>query len=526
MKKENLPLLAPLFSLLALLAALVIGVLKAFQQVGLYTPSNPALLTQALQISGVVFVLGLAVYAILEPDRIRVWLTGKKARDRGNLLILTLAFLGILIILNYLAYQNPQSWDLTADQSHTLAPESIEILKALPEKVQATAFFSAYTPMNTAEQLLQDFKQNSNGKFEYQFVDPDLNPVAAREAGITGDGKILLTMGDRQEIVSNASEQELVRGMLRLLNPDERTLYFVSGHGEYDSKTQGERAATRLLSTLYGKNYTVLPLNLRAENAIPDNALALIVMGATDPFTEKEIALLDEYLAQGGGLVLLADPTPVSELPQADDTLAAYLAEKWGLHLDDDLIVDPSSTPPSDAVAYNYAAHPVTNKMNNIAAYFPFARSIHLEERDALTQTDLVTTIDRAWGETDFSALDAEGAPVAFDEESDLPGPLTIAAAVEDADAQSRLVVFGNAFFASDEAFDAYGNGDLLINAIDWVAEQEDSIQLTPKPQVERVFLAPNDLQLVTILLSAVCLLPGMMVLGGFLVWRNRKKRG
>ncbi|MBT3714108.1 MAG: hypothetical protein HOG15_12215, partial [Anaerolineae bacterium] len=135
-------------------------------------------------------------------------------------------------------------------------------------------------------------------------------------------------------------------------------------------------------------------------------------------------------------------------------------------------------------------------------------------------------TIDRAWGESNFSALEVDGDPVAFDEEDDIPGPLAMASSVENISTGGRIVVFGNAVFAGDEAFDAYGNGDLFINAIDWAAEQEDLLNLTPKPQVERTFLAPNDFQLITILLGTICLLPGMMIVGGFLAWMNRKKRG
>ncbi|MBT3713567.1 MAG: GldG family protein, partial [Anaerolineae bacterium] len=261
------------------------------------------------------------------------------------------------------------------------------ILAALPEKVEAIAFFSAYTPMDAADQLLLDFKANSNGKFDYQFVDPDLNPVEVREAGITGDGKILLQMREKQEIIPVASEQELLRGMLRLINPDERAVYFLTGHGEYDSEIQGERAVTRAIETLYGKNYIVQPLNLLAENAIPDDALTIVIVGATNPLSADEIALFDSYLADGGGLVALVDPTPLSELGNEEDTLVAYLAESWGVLLDDNLIVDPSSNPPSDAVAYSYAEHPITQKMNNVAAYFPFARSMQFVENKNLTQT-------------------------------------------------------------------------------------------------------------------------------------------
>ncbi len=511
-------------SALAALAALLTLAALLLIRFGLYTPTNPDALTRTLQISGAVFVLGLAVYAIILPDKVRQLLTGRQVRYGSNLAVLTLAFLGILISLNYLAYKNPQQWDLTANQSRTLAPETLDVLAALPDKVEATAFFTAYTDMSAAEALLLDFK--ANGNFDYQFVDPDLNPVAAREAGITGDGKILLTMGDLQEIVPYASEQELLRGLLRLLNPGERTIYFLTGHGEYELDAASERSASRVLETLSEKNYNVLPLNLLAENAIPDDALTLVVFGASEPFTENEIALLDKYLTSGGSLLILAEPTPISGLAAEDDTLAAYLAERWRVLLDDNLMIDPSTTPPSNAVSYSYAAHPITEKMNNLVVYFPFARGLSITADESLVQTELVLTIERAWGETDFSALEAEGNPVAFDIGEDTPGPLVMAVAVEDEANDARVVIFGNALFASDEAFDAYGNGDLFINAVDWVAEQENLISLTPRPPVERIFSAPNDFQLIIILISSICLLPGMMIVGGFLAWRNRKRLG
>ena len=526
MKKEKIALTGPILSALTVLVALAALVMKALQSIGLYTPTNPDALTSALQISAAVFILGLAIYAIILPDKTRQLLTGKQVQYSGNLLIITLAFLGILVTLNYLVYKNPKEWDLTAENSHTLAPESIAILDALPEKVEATAFFSSRSPMDTADQILLDFKANSNGNFDYKFVDPDLNPVEVREAGITGDGKILLQMGQLQEIIPVASEQELLRGMLRLINPDERTVYFLTGHGEYDAEIYGERSVTRAVETLSGKNYTAQPLNLLIDNAIPDDALTIIIVGATNALPAEEIALLDAYLAEGGGLVALVDPTPLTDLALEDDTLAAYLAESWGVLLDDDLIVDPSSNPPSDAIAYSYAVHPITEKMNNVAAYFPFARSVLIFEREDFSHTFLAWTVDRAWSETDFTALEADGDPVAYDEEEDRPGPLAMAASSENGSTGGRVVVFGNTAFAGDDAFDAYGNGDLLINAIDWAAEQENLLNLTPKPKVKRTFLPPNDFQLITILLGTICLLPGMMVIGGFVAWMNRKKRG
>lgn len=117
---------------------------------------------------------------------------------------MTVAFLGILIVGNVLTFQNPKRWDVTQDKTNTLAPETIEALKTLPEPVTAVAFYSSGLSTESADELLGNFKTSSNGKFDYQFVNPDTDPVAAREAGVTGDGN-LAVMGDRKEIAGFCS---------------------------------------------------------------------------------------------------------------------------------------------------------------------------------------------------------------------------------------------------------------------------------------------------------------------------------
>src|SRR5690606_31490641 len=118
---------------------------------------------------------------------------------------------------------------------------------------------------------------NSNGKFDYQFVNPDRDPQAAINAGITGDGKILLQMGDRQEIVAFASDNEILKGLLRLLNPGSDAVYFLIGHGEREVDQASDASMTRAKSTLESKNYTVQTLNLLAENEIPEDASVIVI---------------------------------------------------------------------------------------------------------------------------------------------------------------------------------------------------------------------------------------------------------
>ena len=247
----------------------VIGILivRAFAAFGLYTPPDAELLTRILIIGVAVFVVGFAIYTLLDPERVRKTLTGRQARYGSNAFILFVASTGVLVVANVLAQQYPQRWDVTEDKQHTLAPETIQALGSLPEPVHATAFYSARLNRDTAAQLLEDYKTNSNGSFDYQFMDPDSNPVLLKQLGITGDGKILLQMGAAQEIVTIASERELTNGLIRLLNPEKPVLYFLTGEGEHDTQTPGNGAYTRVRQVLESKNYVVKTLNVQAENA-------------------------------------------------------------------------------------------------------------------------------------------------------------------------------------------------------------------------------------------------------------------
>ena len=78
--------------LLALAKGIVAGAQFQFE--------NADRLTLALQISIALFVLGLAYYAIMSPDSIRRFLTGRQARYGSNALILAIAFL-LMIFSNF-----------------------------------------------------------------------------------------------------------------------------------------------------------------------------------------------------------------------------------------------------------------------------------------------------------------------------------------------------------------------------------------------------------------------------------------
>ena len=525
---RNFSIIALVFALLACIATFFLAITRGLVSMQVFSGLTAEDVNRYLLISAGLIILGLAAYAIMEPDRVRRFFTGRQARYGSNALIMTIAFVGILIVGNVLAYQNPVPIaDLTEDKVNTLSPELTAALDTLPENVTATAFFAQGSNTESTEQLLSNIKANSNGKFDYRFVNPDRDPQTALEAGITGDAKILLEMGDRREIVSFASETDILKGLLRLLNPGSNAVYFLTGHGERDVEQAGESSMTRAKSTLESKNYTVKTLNLLAENQIPEDASLIVIAGPLQPVTEEEVNLLKEYLAGGGSLIVMEDPTALTEFGEASDPLAEMMAQDWGITLNNDIVIDLNSPQPTTAVsAYYDSSHPVTLSITRFATYFPFTRSLNISgAMESITLTPLVQTNERSWGETDFKSLTQGGGQVSLDE-GEAQGPLTLAVAGDNSSTGGRVVVFGTSNIAVDQIFDSYGNSDMFVNSVDWALEQEDLASITPKTPTERTFRIPGQFQWIAILLSSVFIIPGLVVLAGVSTWLSRRRQG
>jgi ABC-type uncharacterized transport system involved in gliding motility auxiliary subunit len=115
---------------------------------------------------------------------------------------------------------------------------------------------------------------------------------------------------------------------------------------------------------------------------------------------------------------------------------------------------------------------------------------------------------------------------ISFDQAKDIAGPLTIAASGQNTVTNSHLVIFGNSIFATDKGFDAYANGDIFINSVDWVAQQTNLINITPHTPINRTFNAPAQVPFIIILLSSIIILPGLVVAAGISSWLARRRQG
>jgi hypothetical protein len=514
---DNNKVYAPLGLALAGLAALA-----AF---GFYVVQQE--FSTGVQISLALVLVGIVLFFVLDPERARAMIRGRQARYGGNAAVLLIAFLGILVVINYVVFQNAQDWnlrkDLTEDQEHTLAPETLEVLASVPNPVHAEAFFTVGNfNQDRARELLEDYEFFSDGTFSYEFVDPNEDPLRATAAGITSDGTIILTMGGASESITVAAETQLTAGIIKLMNPTESKFYFVTGHGERDTEEFGDIGISQAKTDLIDKNYIVESINLLTVTEVPADATALVIAGPIFPFTPEEVGVVQNYVESGGSLMVMFEPVIFTEFGEEVEPLTAYLETTYDIAIGNDLIVDLTSGQPVVAIGNppNYAPHAVTNALGGVATVFPTARSI--DPSAGGIGVAVISTALEAWAEEDMDSLADSTANAGTGE---LVGPVPIVVAFDEPIFGGRIAIMGDADYMSNVLYSQFGNSLLFVGMADWIAENDALISLTQRDTTPRILLPPQGYVTGLLLLVFVFVIPGMCIAAGIIVFAVRRRR-
>jgi ABC-type uncharacterized transport system involved in gliding motility auxiliary subunit len=216
----------------------------------------------------------------------------------------------------------------------------------------------------------------------------------------------------------------------------------------------------------------------------------------------------------------------ITDFGTEPDPLAEYLELEWGIQLNPDLVVDLGSNPVTQPVASQYGIHPITQRLDGIVTVFPTSRSVSASATtpSGISLVELVKTSANSWGETDLSSL--QDNQLQYDEGADYPGPVSLGIAASKTETKARVVVFGSSFFATDQNYSTYANGDLLINSIDWAAENDQLINLTPRSVTQRVLIPPSTIYINLVFLVVVILIPLAIIGAGVGMYLYRRRQG
>lgn len=465
--------------------------------------------------------IGLWIYAALErPERTVAALSGRGVRYGSNTLVMSLAFLGILALINVLANRYSNRFDLTQNQYYTLSPLSVQVVKELSQPVHILAFYRNGDPgRESLEDLLKEYTRHSS-LITYEFVDPDFKPGLARQYKVDTYGTTVLVSGDKQQSVTGSDEGAITSALLKLERNKPQVVYYLTGHGELDLTSTAQDGGSSAKQALEADNYSVKPLNLVASGKVPPDASALIIAGPTTPLLPQEVTALETYLDGGGKALILVD--------KRQQGILQPLAQRYGVEIGNGIVIDEAQSYFSDVltpVITRYQFSPLTKDLP--ALVFQAATTVTPAKSPpaGLTVQPLAQTTENSWLETDARV-------VHYDPGVDPKGPLTVITSVtktptdpaqaKDDSKTMRIVFVGDVAFAMNGLIPQLGNKQLLTNAINWLTANEDLIQVQAKSPVDQSLILSNT-QLNVLLYGSAVFLPLAVLAAGVLVWWNRR---
>jgi ABC-type uncharacterized transport system involved in gliding motility auxiliary subunit len=541
------------------------------------TSVNSRIIPLSLIITGAVIC---ALWVVVQTQQSKWW-QKRSTQSTTNALIATLSVLVILGLINFLGIRYHLRLDLTDTQLFTLSPQSRELVSNLPETMKVWLFTKEKNSQD--QELLDNYHRQSN-KFKFEYVDPELKPGLVDRFGVKDYGEVYLEFQTKRQLVQRISEDErlseikLTNRLQQMINPKTAKVYFLQGHSEHPlSGSKG--AISKAIQGLIDKNFTISTLNLAERPQVPNDADVVIVAGPQKELLTGEVTTLQNYLNRGGNLLLMIDPNTNPKI----DTLL----KEWGVRLDNRLVIDNSGESlqlgPATILVTEYGQHPITQDFANNISVYPLTRPLEIDPVSGVESMVLLKTkpYPNSWAESDQKSEKLE-----FNEDKDLKGPLTLGVALTrkllnsptaipnpiptaqnsptaipnpiptaqnsptaipnpiptaqnspttipnpipttrtspTTAKESRLVVFGNSNFATDSLFEQQLNGDVFLNTVSWLSQQDEKLlSIRPKePKNRRIIISNLEANLLTI--SAVILLPLLGLLTGFIIWWKRR---
>ncbi|MBF0158872.1 MAG: GldG family protein [Magnetococcales bacterium] len=429
----------------------------------------------------------------------------------------TLLLLLLLLIGAYASQRYQVQWDWTAEKRRSLSEQTIKAMQQLPPDISATLFFRKSDGEDQrllAMELLQQY-QLINPKMEIRSVDVALDPAAARQAEITTNGTVVLRSGERSEKVTELSEEALTNALIRLTRDSKKQIRFVTGHGEPALAGKNPQGLDVAVALLKGEGYQVDTLNLAAVEQIPADTAVVVLAGQRKPLLPIERERLNAWLVDKGRLLLLSDPGTTSGLEE--------ILQSRGLRWQPGIVIDPVARlfgggPTTPLVSQYDTGHAITKNLAS-ASFFPEAQALLLDSSVTGVQTTrLFSAAEKGWVETG----DLSSGQVEFNPDSDVKGPVVLGAALEQG--KQRWVVVGDADFVVNSYINFSGNGDLFLNMVRWLSEDENFIAIKPK-KISDAGLMLQGSSLLLIFWMLVLVIPLAMVATGVLIWRRRRQQ-
>jgi ABC-type uncharacterized transport system involved in gliding motility auxiliary subunit len=485
-------------------------------------------------------------------------------------------FLAFLIAINYLVSQGSFYMDLTQDKIYTASDASREILGNLKEPVAVTFYISKDLPSDLVffrtqvEDVLNQYQDLSKGKLTVKYETPDSSTETAQKLAMKGVAQMQSQVlakdkyeiknfffgavvsagegdGAKTEALSSVTsldsfEYDLVSAVYSVSRENKETIAFLMGHGERSISTADLAKSYVIknvsISTEEGKKGFYVAQAMagteasQAEKEFVTPKTLVIVQPVSD-LTAEEIAVLDEYVAGGGKVVVLSEKINIDSslsfvTMEVNNNLNDF-TKKYGIEINSDLVYDKSHAfIPYYFIEYpywvkaikdNFSDHPALSKIE--AVTFLWVSSLKREDVEGYDVKDLITTTgsgELATGSIDISPLVSR---------SYLNGSKRTLAAISKAkNGDGQVIVIGDSDFVSPSFMDPISDNEIFFaNLIDSISNSADLASIRSKSVSERPLRETDDKE--KNIWKFAVIGGGALVLGlcGVMRLRRRKKK-
>lgn len=444
------------------------------------------------------------------------------------------------VLVNLIAGKLPSQYlkyDVSDQKLFTTGDQTAEIVKGLDEDITLYLIAQQGSEDATLQELLDRYAGLSS-HIKVETKDPVLYPnfVSRYTSENLSENSVLVVGQNRSKAVdyydiyqysmdystyssslsSFDGEGQITSAIAYVTAEDMPVVYTLTGHDEAE-------LSTTVTSSIEKENIELKSLSLLTEEAVPEDAKAVIIYGAISDISEDEKNKLETYLEQGGQLVMLPGYTD-KETPNLDSLLSDY-----GIALAEGLVLEGDSQ--HHLPNYPYYLLPTvqsstyTSDVSSRYVLLAFAQGMteSPDISDDLTYESLLTTSALSYSKTNLESENLD------QEEGDIAGPFDLGAVVTktiDEDTEAKLIVFSSETLL-DEQVDSMvsgGNSTMFLNVMSQLVDHENTVSIEPK-SMSTEYLTVSAGSAIFWGILTIILLPLFLLITGGVIWFGRRKR-
>lgn len=430
------------------------------------------------------------------------------------------------------------SYDVTVEQLFSLTDTTKDMVNELQEDVSIYVLQAKDKEDEALGQTLKSYADLSD-KITVEYKDPLTNPSFFQKYtdGNIGVNSLVVESSRRFKVIdyNNIYAQEMdytnyttsivgydaegqITSAIAYVTGDEMpTVYQLKGHNEIE-------LSEKFTDGLLKQNAGLETLKLLENDAVPEDASAVLIMAADIDISADDAEKLIQYLNKGGKILMSTYYSPEfsAEFPNLQKIL-----DYFGLDLVDGVVVENDAS-----MYYQQSTFLLPTVMTDSATtgiaynkyiFAPYAKGITSDNLEGVEVKALLKSSDSAVSKTNFS----ESKTSEF-EEGDIQGPFALGVRASKAvgDGAAQIYLFGSETLFTDgtNSIVADANLNLFTNIIGEMAGSETSASV-PVKYYEASDIMVRESTALLIALALLVIIPVGCVVTGMVIWGKRRKR-